>query len=360
MASPWLRSPWARGLSAAGALAIGATAGAVLESSWSRRRLTETSRPPAPRVAHATRLLRVRTDDGRELHAQIDTPEGWRIGDPTVVFVHGFALDLTTWQHQQAALLQIARVVSYDHRGHGRSADAYRDGDAALTIDRLGLDLAAVLGQCTDLQDITLVGHSMGGMTVMALAERQADWFGDSIVAVAFVATTSGPIGSVTLGLPVPVARLAHRLTPTLGVVNRQPWLEQWISRVRDSGSDVSRVLTRAYAFGDDAPEHGTNLVAHLIGTTPLPVMTDLLRSISDHDRRAALDVVQRVPVLIIVGSSDHLTPATLSRAMHAAMPDSRLLILPGGGHMVMLEAPAEVDEALLEFVESVASTVNQ
>ena len=342
-----------RGALTFAAVAGGAALGALAERVWSRQALAEVAVPIDPVIPHGTELRRIPTSDGRILHAQVDTPAGWATGDPTIVLVHGFALDLSTWQHQRRALREVGRVVVYDHRGHGRSMEAY-DPDQGIVIDRLGEDLAAVIEACAPSGDIVLVGHSMGGMTIMALAEQRPAWFGTRVRGVGLLATSAGEIGTVTLGLPRPLARIAHRLAPAVGTIVEHRWIAGLVAAIRDSGSDVSRVLTRRYAFGNTAPEHGTALVAHLLGTTPLPVVADLLADIGTHDRRHALSALERIPVLIIVGTRDQLTPASHSRRMHHAISTSELILLDGVGHMLTLEDPEPIDEALMDFVRRV------
>lgn len=347
-----MRSVLGRGAWTVGAVASGAVLGALAERVWSRRTLSEAAVPADPVVPHGTEIRRIDTGEGT-LHAEVDTPAGWSEGDPTIVLVHGFALDLSTWQHQRRALRTVGRVIVYDHRGHGRSVGAY-DPEQGVDIDRLAADLVDVIETCSPRGDVILVGHSMGGMTIMALAQRKPEWFGGRVRAVAFLGTSAGEIGTVTLGLPRPLARIAHRVAPVVSAMVEREWMAQLVAGVRDSGSDVSRVLTRTYAFGDSAPEQGTDLVAHLLGTTPLPVIGDLLADIGRHDRRSVLDAIAHIPVLIIVGSDDRLTPASHSRRLHAAIPDSRLLVLDGVGHMLTLESPAPIDEALIDFVREV------
>lgn len=332
------------------AVAGGTALGLLAERLWSRRRLVEVSVPTGPKIAHGTEIRRIRTRAGGILHAEIDTPAGWVVGDPTVVLVHGFALDLSTWQHQRRALRLVARVVVYDHRGHGRSADAY-DPARGVDIDTLGSDLSDVIESCAVDGDVVLIGHSMGGMTIMALAEQHPEWFGTRVQGAVLLATSAGAIGSVTLGLPKPIARIAHRLVPSADSLVEQEWIAGLVGRIRDSGSDITRILTRTYAFGDTAPEHGTELVAHLIGTTPLSVIGDLLADIGRHDRREALAILERVPVLIIVGTDDQLTPAVHSRRLHQAIASSDLILLEGVGHMLTLEDPEPIDDALVEFI---------
>jgi pimeloyl-ACP methyl ester carboxylesterase len=132
--------------------------------------------------------LLVRTGDGVSL-AVCDT--GPRTAEHTVVFLHGLCLDHTWWERQISYLLRrferTVRVISYDHRGHGRSAAAPMN---TYRIDQLADDLARVLAALEVTGPLTLVGHSMGGMTALAYlgrpaAERPVDADGLVLVATA-------------------------------------------------------------------------------------------------------------------------------------------------------------------------------
>ena len=118
------------------------------------------------------RTAAVRTDDGALLHATIDGDEDAPV---TVVLAHGWTLAQAAWDDVADLLLPRAgagelRLVRYDQRGHGRSTW----GEAEVTIDQLGDDLAAVLDQLAPEGPVVLGGHSMGGMTIMCLAPGRA------------------------------------------------------------------------------------------------------------------------------------------------------------------------------------------
>src|SRR6476646_4849106 len=124
-------------------------------------------------------------DDGVPLHVEID--EADTPGSPlTVVFVHGYALNLDCWHFQRAAYRGLVRTVFYDQRSHGRSGRSTEDH---ANIEQLGHDLLSVLDAAVPEGPIVLVGHSMGGMTVVALAEEYPELFGDRIVGVGLVGT---------------------------------------------------------------------------------------------------------------------------------------------------------------------------
>src|SRR4051794_6624371 len=112
-----------RGLVAVGALAVGAAVGALAE----RALLRGGGRPPTTETGEVFGSLRgalreVVADDGTILYAEIDEAPG--SGPPTIVFCHGYALNLDSFHYQRQALRGKARLVFFDQRSHGRSARA--------------------------------------------------------------------------------------------------------------------------------------------------------------------------------------------------------------------------------------------
>src|SRR5215831_18265444 len=106
---------------------------------------------------------------GIELYVE---PGGVETASVTAVFAHGWALSLAAWADVVAGIGDVARVIRYDQRGHGRSQ---RLSGPQPTIDQLGDDLSAVLDQLAPAGSVLLVGHSMGGMAVLALAARHPE-----------------------------------------------------------------------------------------------------------------------------------------------------------------------------------------
>jgi pimeloyl-ACP methyl ester carboxylesterase len=95
--------------------------------------------------------------------------------DHTVVLLHGLCLTQSSWALQVRHLLHRwgsrVRIITYDHRGHGRSSGAEMH---TYRIDRLAADLAEVLSALHVTGPLTLAGHSMGGMTALAYLGRPA------------------------------------------------------------------------------------------------------------------------------------------------------------------------------------------
>ncbi len=171
------------------------------------------------------------TLDGTALHVEVDEPEDLDSSDVTIIFCHGYALTHDSWHYQREHLRGSARLVFYDQRSHGRSQKA---SDASHHIDQLGRDLAAVIDASAPSGPIILVGHSMGGMSVMAYADQNPEAFGSRIRGVALVATTAGNVQANSLGLPVRWARSCSR--------GHHPLRSSWQSE--STGSTVGRIAT--------------------------------------------------------------------------------------------------------------------
>jgi pimeloyl-ACP methyl ester carboxylesterase len=338
----------AKGLLALGVLAAGVAAGALTER-IATRRLHAGEYVGIESAAGITH--EVITDDGVALRVVEET------GDvpadaPTVIFSHGYGLSLDSWPGQREALRGAARVVLWDQRGHGGS----QRGVPGTTVERLGADLGCVLDAVAPTGVVVLVGHSMGGMTIMALADQRPELFGDRVRGVALLATSAGGIADVDLGLPRPVARLAHRVAPSIGAALESDGpVSALVERARRSSSDLGLLVTRAYAFGATVPPDGTRIVSDLIAGTPVDVLADLLPALQGHDKVAALHVLERCELLVMVGDSDLLTPVGHSYEIVRHTPSAELVILPGVGHMLTLEAVDDVNKHLRALVERVA-----
>src|SRR5688500_18964660 len=218
--------------------------------------LTPATGPPPPGSRTVT------TDDGVPLHVEVD---GWAGGEGpaplTVVLSHGFTARLAEWDIQRAALRGRARLVLWDQRGHGRSGWTPL---TRATIDRTGRDLGQVLDAVVPGGPVVLAGHSMGGMSVMALARQRPELFGTRVVGAFLLATSAG--GLVSAGL----VGFGTRVLRALGLLPVYLWLLQlWaplLERFRRRGTRIGRWYTRRYLFGrDDADPERVRMVQDLL-----------------------------------------------------------------------------------------------
>jgi len=293
----------------------------------------------------ATTSRTATTDDGVRLHVEVDDGPS-----PTVVLVHGFTARLGEFDLQRQSLGGRARVVLYDQRGHGASR---RGRVRRATIEQLGHDLGSVLDQVVPAGPVVVLGHSMGGMTIMALARQRPELFGPRIVGAFLLATSSGGLVEAgPVGLVLRAARRLHLLTLLL------LWLRLWaplLERLRRRGTDWGRRYYRHSLFGtDDAEPQAVAQVQALLEETPLTVVAAFYRTLLDHDEHASLVAMADIPVTLLVGDSDRLTPVHHSRRMAEALPDAELIVVPGAGHSVNITRREVVDGALLRLLDRV------
>lgn len=316
---------------AAGAVAAG-TVGAVVR----RRRREHHEHAPIGELPPEL-LEPVRSFDGTQIVVRA-------AGDPRaplLVFAHGFSLDLSTWSEQWPTLSARYRCVLMDHRSHGASGAAAH-GD--LTLRAMGRDVAAVLDAVSPGAPAILIGHSMGAMAILALAELRPELFGPRVAGVVLIGAASGQLIRGAMG------SVTELLRPRLGSLRAAAGRVDRLRRaVLASPADVSGVVARVTQFGPDAPRNVVDHVVSLAGRASSQVWTDGLAGLMEMDLRHALPRVT-VPALVVVGEHDRVTPPAAAVELAGALPRGELTIVPGAGHIAMLERPDELNRALERF----------
>lgn len=293
----------------------------------------------------------VAADDGVGLHIEIDDFRAPSVNDDvTVIFCHGYSLNQDSWHFQRRALRPLARLVFADQRAHGKSLKGDRTRS---TIDQLGLDLGRIVDVVGGSGPIILVGHSMGGMTVMALAAQRPELFTQGpIKGVALLATTSGGLADAAFGLPPVIGKAIHKLSPR--VVETALAQGDLIEFGRRYGNDLGLWLTKKYSFGSDVSPSLTNFTSEMINATPIEVIAEFLPGLEAHDKAEALAAMTEVEALVMVGSSDLLTPPAHSIEIVRRIPQAEFEVLPDTGHMLMLERADEINYALRDLISRV------
>jgi pimeloyl-ACP methyl ester carboxylesterase len=334
------------------ALRAGLVAGGAVATTMVGRRMVRRSGPGNPEDVplgslHTTPIS-VLTEDGVTLCVEVADADRDDPDAPTVVFLPGFCLNMDAWHFQRLDLAGAVRCVFYDQRGHGRSG---RGARANATIEQFARDLHAVLEATVPTGPVVLVGHSLGGMVVMAYAQAHPEEFGARVVGAALIATSAGRLAEMTLGLPAAVVRGLWPFSPgVVGVVTNRPML---IKRGIGADRDVGLWVTRRLSFGArDVPPDVVRFAGAILNTTPLDVFGELFPEFDRHDKEAALPVFRGCPTLILAGSKDVLTPADHSRGMAVQVPEAEFTVLDGAGHLLMLECPTEVNAALRRLLE--------
>jgi pimeloyl-ACP methyl ester carboxylesterase len=322
------------GVAAAGAVAGGVAAGAVLRR-HGRSREHDASQEPLAMLPPQD-LGPVAAADGTPLVVRSAGPEG----APTLVFVHGFSLDLTIWHFQWTGLDGL-RCILYDQRGHGRSG---RSDD--LSMEAMGRDIGAVLDAVTGDTPVVLVGHSLGAMAILSAAE--SDVLGARVAGVALIGAASsdllrGALGSFT-------GMLRPRLRTFTTAARRVDRLRRVVLASR---TDIAGMLTRLTQFGDDPPAHLVEHVVGLAGHASSDVWTDGLTFLMEVDLRHAIAKLT-MPTLVIVGEHDRITPPAAAVELVGSLLDGHLAVIPGAGHLPMLERPQDVNDHLRAFASQV------
>lgn len=269
--------------------------------------------------------------DGLAIHVEVDDgPAG-----PTIVFIHGWVCTLDSWHYQRLALRGEARMVFMDHRSHGMSARSY---DHNSSIGQLTDDLLVVLNEFVPTGDIILVGHSMGGMTIMGLADAHPELFGTRVKGVVLVATSAG---NLMKGSPA-MRYLRPLITRTSILLDR--------GRAFNSYS-----IVRRWGVGPHAQERHIDMTNEMILSTPTQVIIDFYQNFVTLDLYRSLETLGMAKTVVIGGTKDMLTPFRHSRRLAADIPGATLVGLDDAGHMVMFEQHDKVTEVITDMYESLA-----
>ncbi|WP_243632961.1 alpha/beta fold hydrolase [Mycobacterium uberis] len=294
-----------------------------------------------------------RIDDDRRY--MVTTPDGVALAvreagtmdaPVTMVFVHGFCLRMGAFHFQRKRLSErwgpCVRMVFYDHRGHGQSDEATSE---TYTLTQLGKDLQTVLQTVAPHGVIVLVGHSMGGMTVLSHARQFPEQYGSRIVGVALISAaaegvTRSPLGEIRKNPALEVVRLTARLVPKL------------MHRGRAASQSLLGPILRAASYSDLRVSQNLQAFSQrMITDTPITTVVGFLRALELYDETAGLWALLKIPTLIVCGDHDLLTPDECSRKMAALLPLSELIIVTGASHLALLDKPEAINDGLVRLV---------
>ncbi|MES5821924.1 alpha/beta hydrolase [Streptomyces sp. RG80] len=287
--------------------------------------------PPVP-----TRELTAVSADGARLHVEVHGAEH----APPVVLAHGWTCSTAFWAAQIRDLAVDHRVIAYDQRGHGRSP-----ANPACSTDALADDLEAVLrATLAPGEKAVIAGHSMGGMTVMAAADRAV--FREHAAAVLLCSTGASRLVAESTVVPLRAGRL-------------RTWLTQHVLGSRAPLGPVTPLARRILKYGTMGPGSAPHMVeacARIVHACPRKVRHSWSRVLDlldlDHGVRSLA-----VPTAVVVGTADRLTPPVHARSLVAALPNCvGLTELPGLGHMTPVEAPELVTGKIRDLVTTYAT----
>jgi len=242
--------------------------------------------------------------------------------DPVVVLVHGAAMDRTVWQMQTRYLAHHGfRVAAIDLPGHGMTTGAALD-----SIEAYAEWLAEAI-DAMDVGAVHLAGHSLGSFIALQVAADHPE-----LVASLMMLGTAA-------SMPV------HPVLQTAA----------------DDGDALAWELMSGWAFGRASkvgshPSPGSNMVGAtqaLLSRADVGVLSNDLRASSGYE--GAVEAAGRVtaPVTLVLGDDDKMTPLRAAKALIEAFADPAVVVIENSGHMMTIEAPDAVREAMVSAFSS-------
>jgi pimeloyl-ACP methyl ester carboxylesterase len=258
---------------------------------------------------------------------------------PALLLIHGVGDNSTTWNSVHAKLAQRFTVIAPDLLGHGESDKPRADYSLAAFANGMR-DLLAALG----IDRVTIVGHSLGG----GIAAQFAYQYPHMVERLVLV-SSGGVTKDVSIALRMAAAPMGSEALAALRLPGALPALQL--------AGRAAKTLFGSTKYGRDLPD-GLRLLARLQDPAALSAFSRTLRAVVD-GRGQFVTMLDRsylmpsVPKQIIWGEDDFVIPVSHARIAHAAMPDSRLDIFEGSGHMPFHDHPDRFVEIIERFVDS-------
>ncbi|MFV2197666.1 alpha/beta fold hydrolase [Nocardiopsis sp. LOL_012] len=278
-------------------------------------------------IEHMDRVQvrKVRSADTTRLHVEVRGPED----GPTAVFSHCWSTSLASWSPVVRALDAGMRVVLYDQRGHGRSQTPLTR--AGYGTEKLADDLCAVLAATVPQgRTAVVVGHSMGGMSVMAAAPRRE--FAARTAAVLLTNTGCTDLVARSTAFPLPGA---------LGRLGAQAFLRATLPL--GAHNPVTAAALRYLVLSPEADRRTVELASRLVHAcagVPRGRWGAVLAELELSGSARALTA----PTVVVAGGDDAFTPPWHAHRIGSLVGHcEEVREIPGTGHMGPLEAPGEL-----------------
>jgi len=239
----------------------------------------------------------------------------------TIVLIHAVGHDLTYWDQQIEALRHEYNVVAFDLPGHGRSM-----GSSEAWSFEYAASVVAKLIEEINTGPVHLVGISFGGMIAQVTTLARPDL----VLSLSLIGTAARFPDEVRKGMKARADSVrAAGMSSVL-----QSSLERWFTeKTREQRPDIVDRITKTI-LADDAPTHAA--------------IWDLISTLDVHARLG--DIQCRT--LVLVGQEDPSTPPKVAYELAEAIPNAKIVVIPGASHIVTIEAPAAVNEALRSFLK--------
>lgn len=346
-----MKKPSRKSLLVAGGVALFGTAVGVAAA---RRRRSHSAVQTKDVAPHA--LLAPPSLEADEI--EVTTADGARLrvlayGDPDaqpLVFSHGWTCNALFWTPQINAFADRYRVIAYDQRGHGASSV----GTRVLRPDVLADDLAAVLDATVPAgRRAVLAGHSMGGMSIIAWAERHPEQVHEKAAAVLLASTGMDNLVTDAALVPLPPR------FPRVPVAVARPLLG---STMPFAASPITTRALRYVALSPSATAAEVEFCEKIVLECPRRTRGAWGRALSVLDIHEGLANLT-VPTSVIVGTADRLTPPVHARRLADGLERAgnleHLVVLDGVGHMSSVEAIDAFDDEIVHLLDRAGAPVS-
>lgn len=249
-------------------------------------------------------------------------------GDPgkePIIFIHGFPFNKTMWENQLLFFKETHRVIAYDVRGHG-DTDA---GVDEFSIDQFAGDLLSFM-DALQVQRACVCGLSMGGYIALTAIKQQPE--------------------------RVTALILCDTQCDADDEAGRKKRMEA-IDSIREHGltdyasNSVKKLFS---AFSLSSKKEAVRFIEQTILNTSADTICNTLLALAGRDETCTSLPAIDVPVLILVGEDDQLTPPKASEKMHKLIPGSDVVIIKQAGHLTNLENPERFNSYLKKFLDTV------
>ncbi|HEY9220712.1 MAG TPA: alpha/beta fold hydrolase [Lutibacter sp.] len=247
-------------------------------------------------------------------------------GAPIIIFIHGFPLNKSMWDKQVKALKDDYRVIAYDIRGHGNS----EVGEIDFSIDLFVQDLLDFM-DALKIEKTVLCGLSMGGYIALNAIENYSDRF------------TALILSDTNCTADSPEAK-EKRMNTIISIK------EKGVVKLAD---DLLPNLFAPESFKSNSEEIAA--VKEMIVKTAKSSLNKSLHALANRKETCSKLAKIKVPVLILVGEEDKITPPESAIAMQEKIKDSSLQLIPHAGHLSNMENENEFNSQLLKFLGNIS-----
>jgi len=247
---------------------------------------------------------------------------------PTIIFIHGFPLNKAMWNKQVEEFKENYRVIAYDIRGHGNSDVGDDDFSIELFVD----DLLRLM-DALNIEKPILCGFSMGGYIALNAIENYPERFSALLLCDT----------SCTADLP----EAKEKRMKAIKNINEKG-LEQY-------AEESLKKLFSPLSFSKQIDEIA--IVREMIIKTSCPSLYKTLHALAERKETCTRLHEIKVPVLIMVGKDDEITPPDVALFMHEKIKSSTIQVVEHAGHLSNMENSKVFNNQLTAFLSSIKNT---